>query len=144
MMCAVLQELVKQKGMESLASESNKSLMRMMADAMSQVAEQTWGTNDKWMGVLKRMREMITSDDEHLQEVALVLFSQLTDWMGQDQIMQDLQRQMYDVLLRFLQNAPNDDVRMAACRASTNFIMVRGLQHNAIRCHAADPLVTLK
>jgi hypothetical protein len=120
-----MQELVKQQGMETLASESNKSLMRMLADTMSQVAEQTWETDSKWMGILETMHKFITSNDAHLVEVALVLFSKLTEWLGQDPVMLNMQRQMYDVLLQFLQNAPNDDVRIAACKASTNFILVR-------------------
>lgn len=119
------QELVKQKGMETLAAENSKSLMRMAADTMSQVAEATWDTDDKWLGILESMQKFITSNDARLVEAALVLFSKLTEWLGQDPIMQNMQRQMYDVLLQFLQSAPNDDVRIAACKASTNFILVR-------------------
>ena len=117
--------MIKTKGMECLAAEENKSLMRMLADTMSQVAEQTWTDNDKWMGILETMHSFITSNDPRLIEVALVLFSKLTDWMNSDPVFQNMSRQMYDVLLKFLQDAPNDDIRIAACKASTNFIMVR-------------------
>jgi hypothetical protein len=117
--------MVKHKGLECLASEQSKVLMRMLADTMSQVAEQTWGSKDKWIGLLETMHSFITSNDPRLIEVALVLFSKLTEWLGQDPVLQNMQRQMYDVLLKFLQEAPNDDVRIAACKAATNFILVR-------------------
>lgn len=124
-----VQEVVKQRGMECLAAEQNKSLMRKLADTMSTVAQATWDTKDKWMGILETMHKFITSNDPHLIEVALVLFSKLTEWLGQDSVMQNMQRQMYDILLRFLQDAPNDDIRIAACKASTSFMAVRALMH---------------
>ena len=128
--------------MECLAAEKNKSLMRMLADTMSTVAQETWGTKDKWMGILESMHKFITSNDPHLIEVSLVLFSKLTEWLGQDPVMQNMQRQMYDILLRFLQDAPNDDIRIAACKATTNFIGVRplpthathALSHHSVPC----------
>lgn len=120
-----VQEMIKHKGLECLAAEQSKVLMRMLADTMSQVAEQTWGGKDKWIGLLETMHSFITSNDPRLIEVALVLFSKLTEWLGQDPVLQNMQRQMYDVLLKFLLEAPNDDVRIAACKAATNFILVR-------------------
>ena len=121
-----LQEAVKQKGMECLAAEHDKSLMRALADAMSTVAEQTWDSKDKWLGILESMHKFITSGDPHLIEAALMLFTKLTTWLlADDPVMMNMQRQMYDILLQFLTAAPNDDVRIAACQASTSFIAVR-------------------
>lgn len=119
------QELVKRRGMECLAAERDKSLMRSLADTMSCVAEKTWDGKDKWLNLLETMQKFIQSNDAHLIEAALILFTTLLDWLAEDPVMTSMQRQMYDVLLQFLTSAPNDDVRVAACKAAVKFIGVR-------------------
>ena len=92
-----MQEMIKTKGMETLAAEENKAIMRMLADTMSQVAEQTWAVNEKWLGILEMLNQFISSNEPRLIEVALVLFSKLTEWLSQDDVWQNMARQMYDV-----------------------------------------------
>jgi hypothetical protein len=99
--------------------------MRMLADTMSQVAAQTWPEKDKWVGLLVAMHNFIQSGDTHLIEVALILFSKLTEWLGQDDMFENMQREMYDILLKTLQQPMNDDILIAACKSATNFILVR-------------------
>ena len=120
-----MQDMVKQRSMACLAAERDRSLMRSLADTISCVAEQTWDSKDKWVGVLEAMQKFIQSNDPHLIEAALMLFTMLLDWLADDPVMTNMQRQMYDVLLQFMNNAPNNDVRVAACKASTKFIAVR-------------------
>lgn len=120
-----MQEYIKQHGLECLAQEKNKALMRMLADTLSQVAAQTWPEKDKWVGLLVAMQNFIQSGDPHLVEAALILFGKLTEWLGQDEILQNMQREMYDILMNAMQHPLNDDILIASCKAATNFILVR-------------------
>jgi hypothetical protein len=123
-----VQELVKVQGIKCLAEEKNPALMNKLADCMSQVAAQTWmNEQERWTGLLQHMQQFIAGDDPHQLEVALVLFSKLTEWLDQDDLLQQQTGQMYNVLLRCLQHSSRQ-VQLAACKASINFITVR-LQH---------------
>lgn len=122
---AKLQELVKVQGIKCLAEEKNPALMNKLADCMSQVAAQTWmNEQERWTGLLQHMQQFISADDPHHLEVALVLFCKLTEWLDQDDLLQQQTGQMYNVLLRCLQNTSRQ-VQLAACKASISFITVR-------------------
>lgn len=113
------------QGIKCLVTERNAALMHMLADCMSQVAAQTWGTGSgRWTGILQHMQQLISSEDPNQVEVGLVLFSKLTEWIDQEDLLQQNPGQMYDVLVRCMAHSSHK-VQIAACKASINFVTVR-------------------
>lgn len=113
------------QGIKCLSGERNAALMHSLADCMSQVACQTWGNEaDRWSGILQHMQQFITSEDPTQVEIGLVLFSKLTEWLDQEDLLQQNAGQMYDVLIRCMAHSSRQ-VQIAACKASINFVTVR-------------------
>lgn len=126
LLCCHMQELVKMNGVKRLAGERNPALMHMLADCMSQVAAQTWSTagTGRWTGILQTMQQFISSEDPSQVEVGLVLYSKLTEWLDQEDLLQQNPEQMYNILVRCMGHS-SKQVQIAACKASINFIAVR-------------------
>lgn len=113
------------QGIKCLAGERNAALMHMLADCMSQVACQTWGSEaGRWTGIVPHMQQFIASEDPTQVEVGLVLFIKLTEWMDQEALLQQNPGQMYDVLLRCMGHS-SKQVQFSACKASISFVTVR-------------------
>lgn len=114
------------QGIKCLAGERNAALMHMLADCMSQVACQTYATSTtgRWTEIVTHMQRFIASEDPEQVEVGLVLFSKLTEWMDQDDLLQQNPGQMYDVLLKCMSHSSRQ-VQIGACKASINFVTVR-------------------
>ena len=105
------------QGIKCLAGEHNAALMHMLADCMSQVACQTWGSEaGRWTGIVPHMQQFIASEDPSQVEIGLVLFSKLTEWLDQEDLLQQNPGQMYDVLLRCMAHS-SKQVQIAACKA---------------------------
>jgi hypothetical protein len=130
------------QGIKCLAGERNAALMHMLADCMSQVAAQTWGTGaGRWTGILQHMQQFIASEDPKQVEVGLVLFSKLTEWLDQEDLLQQNPGQMYDVLIRCMGHSSRQ-VQTAACKASINFVTVRP-SYCKPQCHGCSFLSVL-
>ncbi|CAA6659084.1 unnamed protein product [Spirodela intermedia] len=104
----------------SVQREEVKSICKKLCDTVSELASNLLLEN-AWPDILPFMFQSVTSDSPRLQESALLIFSQLSQYIG-DILLPHLST-LHTVFLNALSSATSTpDVRIAALGAAINFI----------------------
>ena len=102
-----------------LHSEEVKSIAKKLCDTVSELASGIL-PDGGWPELLPFMFQCVTSDNLKLQELALLIFSQLAHYIGETLVPQ--LSTLHSVFLQCLGSSKSSDVRIAALGASINFI----------------------
>ncbi|PWA75080.1 ARM repeat superfamily protein [Artemisia annua] len=116
---AQLRQLVKQSLIESITLEHSPPVRRASANVVSIIAKYAVPTGE-WPDLLPFLFQCSQSAQEDHREVALILFSSLTETIGESfkPYFADLQA----LLLKCLQDETSNSVRVAALKAVGSFI----------------------
>lgn len=103
----------------SVQREEVKTITKKLCDTVSELASNLLPDN-AWPELLPFMFQAVTSDSPRLQENSLLIFSQLSQYIG-DTLLPHL-TMLHNVFLQSLTHSGSADVRIAALGASINFI----------------------
>nr|XP_029123663.1 importin-5 isoform X2 [Elaeis guineensis] len=103
----------------SVQHEDTKSIAKKLCDTVSELAAGLL-PDDAWPELLPFMFQSVTSDNPRLQESALLIFSQLAQYIG-DTLLPHLPT-LHSVLLSSLSHPTSADVRIAALSAAINLV----------------------
>ncbi|XP_008804326.2 importin-5-like [Phoenix dactylifera] len=103
----------------SVQREDVKSIAKKLCDTVSELAAGLL-PDDAWPELLPFMFQSVTSDNPRLQESALLIFSQLAQYIG-DTLLPHLPT-LHSVLLSSLSHPTSADVRIAALGAAINLV----------------------
>ncbi|KAJ8643483.1 hypothetical protein MRB53_005231 [Persea americana] len=107
----------------SVAREEAKSISKKLCDTVSELASSILsdeGGGAAWPDLLPFIFQSVTSDSPRLQESALLIFSQLSQYAA-EALLPHLAT-LHSILLERLSNSPSADVRIAALSAAVNLI----------------------
>ncbi|KAL8159533.1 hypothetical protein V2J09_001070 [Rumex salicifolius] len=113
------QSSVKSVLLSCVQREEVKSITKKLCDTISELASGILADNG-WPELLPFMFQCVSSDSPKLQESAFLIFSQLSQYIGE--ILVPFIKELHGVFLNCLTNSPNPDVRVASLSASINFI----------------------
>ncbi|KAL5708569.1 Importin-5 [Ranunculus cassubicifolius] len=99
--------------------EETKSITKKLCDTVSELASGIL-PDGGWIELLPFMFQCVTSDSPRLQESALLMFAQLSQYIGETLIPH--LNTLHTVFLQCLSSSSNPDVRIASLGASINFI----------------------
>ncbi|OUZ99546.1 HEAT [Macleaya cordata] len=99
--------------------EEAKTISKKLCDTVSELASGILPENG-WPELLPFMFQCVTSDNPRLQESSLLMFAQLSQYIGETLIPHI--DTLHQVFLQCLASSSNSDVRIAALGASINFI----------------------
>ncbi|CAM8887011.1 unnamed protein product [Rhodiola kirilowii] len=102
-----------------LQRDDTKSITKKLCDTISELASAILPDNG-WPELLPFMFHCVNSDNQRLQESALMIFAQLAQYIG-DILIPHLTA-LHALFFKCLSPATNTDVRIAALGASINFI----------------------
>ncbi|KAI4348458.1 hypothetical protein L6164_009181 [Bauhinia variegata] len=102
-----------------LQSEDVKSITKKLCDTVSELASGIL-PDGGWPELLPFMFQCVTSDNTKLQEVALLIFSQLAHYISEALVSQ--LGTLHSMFFSCLSSSKSSDVRIAALGASINFI----------------------
>ncbi|XP_010923358.1 uncharacterized protein [Elaeis guineensis] len=103
----------------SVQREEVKSIAKKLCDTVSELAAGLL-PDDAWPELLPFMFQSVTSDNPRLQESALLIFSQLAQYIG-DTLLPHLPT-LHSVFLSSLSHPTSADVRIAALGAAINLV----------------------
>ncbi|XP_020574529.1 importin-5 [Phalaenopsis equestris] len=113
------QSSIKSLLLSAVQREEMKSIAKKLCDTVSELASNLL-PDGTWPELLPFMFQAVTSDSPRLQESALLIFSQLAQYIG-DILLPHLPT-LHSVFLNSLSNSVSPDVRIAALGASINFV----------------------
>ncbi|KAF8396002.1 hypothetical protein HHK36_017613 [Tetracentron sinense] len=99
--------------------EDAKTISKKLCDTVSELASGIL-PDGGWPELLPFMFQCVTSNSPRLQESALLMFAQLSQYIGET-LIPDLST-LHSVFLQCLASSSNSDVRIAALGAAINFI----------------------
>ncbi|PIA53962.1 hypothetical protein AQUCO_00900498v1 [Aquilegia coerulea] len=99
--------------------EDTKSITKKLCDTVSELASGIL-PDGGWPELLPFMFQCVTSDSPKLQESALLMFAQLSQYIGETLIPH--LNTLHSVFFQCLSSSSNADVRIASLGASINFI----------------------
>ncbi|KAH9617550.1 hypothetical protein KSS87_021809 [Heliosperma pusillum] len=102
-----------------IQSEETKTISRKLCDTVSELAA-TIVPENQWPELLPFMFQCVTSDNPKLREMALLIFAQLSQYIGETLIPH--LTTLHNVFLQCLAGNTTADVRIAALSATINFI----------------------
>lgn len=115
----VTQSSIKSLLLSVVQREETKSIAKKLCDTVSELASNLL-PDGAWPELLPFMFQAVTSDSPRLQESALLIFSQLAQYIG-DILLPHLPT-LHTVFLNSLSHSVSPDVRIAALGASINFV----------------------
>ncbi|KAJ7976391.1 importin-5-like [Quillaja saponaria] len=102
-----------------LQREDIKSISKKLCDTVSELASGIL-PDGGWPELLPFMFQCVTSENPKLQELALLIFGQLANYIGE--ILVPQLNTLHSVFLQCLGSSKSSDVRIAALGASINFV----------------------
>ncbi|RYR53963.1 hypothetical protein S245_020863 [Arachis hypogaea] len=103
----------------SLHREPVTSIAKKLSHTVAELASALL-PNNAWPDLLPLLFQWVTSDQPKLQEISLLIFAELADYVGEALIPQ--LTTLHAVFLRCLGPSSTSDVRIAALAASINFV----------------------
>ncbi|XP_058073781.1 uncharacterized protein LOC131222648 isoform X2 [Magnolia sinica] len=113
------QSTIKSLLLSSVHREDSKSISKKLCDTVSELASSLLPDN-AWPELLPFMFQSVTSDSVRLQESALLIFAQLSQFTAETLIPH--LATLHSVFLQCLSTSSSPDVRIAALGAAINFI----------------------
>nr|DAD30144.1 TPA_asm: hypothetical protein HUJ06_031612 [Nelumbo nucifera] len=116
---ASTQSALKSHLLACVQREEAKSISKKLCDTVSELASGIL-PDGGWPELLPFMFQCVTSESPRLQESALLIFAQLSQYIGETLIPH--LNNLHTLFLRCLASSSNSDVRIAALGAAINFI----------------------
>ncbi|KAK9169628.1 hypothetical protein Syun_001768 [Stephania yunnanensis] len=113
------QSVLKSQLLVCVQREDVKTITKKLCDTVSELASGILPDN-QWPELLPFMFQSVTSDSPRLQESALLIFAQLSQYIGE--ILVPHLNTLHSVFLQCLSSSASADVRIAALGAAINFI----------------------
>ncbi|KAI3865039.1 hypothetical protein MKX03_012193 [Papaver bracteatum] len=113
------QSAIKSQLLICVQMEEAKQISKKLCDTVSELAAGILPEN-KWPELLPFMFQCVTSNTPRLQESSLLMFAQLSQYIGETLIPHI--DTLHSVFLQCLASSSNPDVRIAALGASINFV----------------------
>ncbi|KAK9289466.1 hypothetical protein L1049_007621 [Liquidambar formosana] len=113
------QSTLKSMLLNCIQREDAKTISKKLCDTISELASAIL-PDGGWPELLPFMFQCVTSENHRLQESALLIFAQLSQYIGETLVPH--LTTLHSVFLRCLGSSANSDVRIASLGAAINFI----------------------